>query len=323
LVHELRKLQRTSDGTYFVTIPKSWVIETGLKQGNHVSILKDGKRLIVQPYGEETVRTIRKVVLKPSNTLEREIEENYLLGADVIEIRSNNIIQLDVRKNVKKVIKRFVGLEIVEEESRNIVIQCLLEPSLLTPGKVLRRLHLISLEMGKDAIKALITGNSNLGKVVMERDDEVDRMYFMLVRILRKALSNSVIAEKLSINLVDCLDYRVLASLIEHFADYSTEIAKLSLEREKIFPPELSSLVRRIGDEVSECYQKAFEAVLSKNLDLALRISSHSERVKTHLKELEEKSGFNKSPVHLASLTSTFGSMNEICVDIADLTRTK
>ncbi|MEM2775677.1 MAG: phosphate uptake regulator PhoU [Candidatus Bathyarchaeia archaeon] len=326
MAFEIRKLQKTVDGTFFVTLPKSWVNALGLKQGDAVSFLKEeGGKLIIQPYSGELKREIEIVILKPSDFLEREIGENYLLGVDIIEVRSEDFIKSDVRERIKKIIKRLIGLEIVEEGSRKIVIQCLLEPSLVTPDKILKRLHLISLEMGKDSIHALLNGNTNLAKVVMERDEEVDRMYFLLVRTIRIALLNPLISEKASIKPIDCLDYRMLASLIEHFADYSTLIAETCINYNSCPPKDLIEPLNEIGKTICNCYEKAFEAVLSKNLKLTLEVYSESKLIEDIIRSLESKL-YELSPEtreKLMPLTSVFNYMKEVCIDIADLTRTK
>jgi len=326
LAFEVRKLQKTADGTFFVTLPKSWVSSLGLKQGDAISFLKEENgRLVVQPYSGELKREIEVVTLKPSDFIEREIGENYLLGADIIEIKSEDFIQSDIRERVKKIIKRLIGLEIVEEGSHKIVIQCLLEPSIVTPDKILKRLHLLSLEMGKDAIHALLNGNINLARVVIERDEEVDRMYFLLVRTIRIALLNPLVSEKTLIKPIDCLDYRMLASLIEHFADYSTLIAETCINYNLPPPKELVELLNEIGKAICNCYEKAFEAVLSKNLKLTLEVSLESKVIEEATRNLEGKL-YVTSPEtreELMPLISVFNYMKEVCIDIADLTRTK
>jgi len=325
LAFEIRKLQKTVDGTFFVTLPKSWVAALGLKQGDAVSFLKEESKLIIQPYSGELKREVEVVILKPSEFLEREIGENYLLGADVIEIRSEDFIRSDIRERVKKIIKRLIGLEIVEEGSHKIVIQCLLEPSLVTPDKILKRLHLISLEMGKDSIHALLNGNANLARVVIERDEEVDRMYFLLVRTIRIALLNPLISEKTLIKPIDCLDYRMLASLIEHFADYSQLIAETCINYNSPPPKDLIESLNEIGKAICNCYEKAFKAVLSKNLRLTLEVSSEAKAIEEATRSLESKlyNMSSETREKLIPLISVFNYMKEICVDIADLTRTK
>jgi phosphate uptake regulator len=52
---ELRKVQRTPTGTFFVCLPRSWAEEHGLKKGVLVSLDEtgDGKLLIDPKYDAE------------------------------------------------------------------------------------------------------------------------------------------------------------------------------------------------------------------------------------------------------------------------------
>ncbi|MEM2122478.1 MAG: hypothetical protein QXE79_02465, partial [Candidatus Bathyarchaeia archaeon] len=161
---ELRKVQETADGTYFITLPKRWAKRFKIYKGSLVYIHeRENGAVMVTPYSIPE-REVQAVVLEPSPIIERLIGGNYLLGADIIEVRSPKVISSEMRDRVKHILKRFVGLEIVEEDSKKIVIQCLLEPSMLMPEKVLRRIHLISLEMEKDAVESLLSSDVELAE---------------------------------------------------------------------------------------------------------------------------------------------------------------
>jgi phosphate uptake regulator len=227
---ELRKLQRTPDGTYLVTIPKAWAKRVGLGPGSVVSYeeRQDGRLLLSPKIDEE--RAPLEVALEPSPFVRREIIERYLLGYDIIRVQSNNALSPDVREEVKRTTKRLVGLEVLEEDSKRIVLQCLIEPSLLNPERILRRLEMLSMPMQLDAVQSFISSNGGLSKGVVERDEEVDRWYFLLVRLVRAAISDTYLLEKIKVSAVDCLDYRLLASYIENFADFSVTIAENTRE---------------------------------------------------------------------------------------------
>ena len=53
-----------------------------------------------------------------------------------------------------------MGLEIVEENYSQIVLQCLLEPSGFPPEKILRRNYAIVAGMHRDAVTAFVDGDS-------------------------------------------------------------------------------------------------------------------------------------------------------------------
>ncbi len=197
---ELRKLQRTPDGTFLVTIPKAWAKRVGLGAGSVVSYeeRQDGRLLLSPKIDEE--RAPLEVVLDASPFVRREIIERYLLGYDIIRVQSKDSFSPDIREEVRRTTKRLVGLEVLEEDSKRIVLQCLVEPSLLNPERILRRLEMLSMPMQLDSVQAFVASNGALAKGVVERDEEVDRWYFLLVRLVRAAISDTYLLEKIKVS---------------------------------------------------------------------------------------------------------------------------
>ncbi|MGC8848901.1 MAG: PhoU domain-containing protein [Candidatus Bathyarchaeia archaeon] len=323
---ELRKVQETADGTYFITLPKRWAKRFNIYKGSLVYIHeRENGAVMVTPHSVPE-REVKAVVLEPSPIIERLIGENYLLGADVIEVRSPKVISSEMRDRVKRILKRFVGLEIVEEDSKKIVIQCLLEPGMLMPEKVLRRIHLISLEMEKDAVESLLSSDAELAKTVVERDEEVDRLYFLMVRLVRAALSQPSLGEKLSITPIECLDYRLLASLLEHFADHAASIGAIAASNLRHdLHGEPGEALRKIGESIYSFYSEAFAAFLKRDLSQAESTARKCRNLKEELARFEEHllQMDREAREKLTSAVIALTAMCEICVDIADLTRAR
>src|SRR3989304_8652398 len=235
---ELRKVQRTPTGTFFVCLPRSWAERNGLRKGALVALdeTSDGKLLIDAKYGAEPLP--RVAVLAPGPFLSREIIGRYLLGFDVIRIEAKERIDFDVRNAVKDTVSSLIGLEIVEESYSQIVLQCLLEPSGFPPEKILRRNYAIVAGMHRDAVNSFVDGDSHLAKSVIARDDENNRLYFLLVRILRTIIQNPRLSEKLGLTTIECLDYRLAGSLVETMGDACVQIASKTLEVQGARPSE-------------------------------------------------------------------------------------
>ena len=94
---ELRKLQRTKTGTFFVCLPRDWAEKNGLERGSVVAIAEtpDGNLLISPKPSAE--RVLKEITLKPSPFLDREIIGKYLLGYDVIKVESKERISPEDR----------------------------------------------------------------------------------------------------------------------------------------------------------------------------------------------------------------------------------
>lgn len=321
---ELRKLQRTPDGTYLVTIPKAWAKRVGLGPGAVVSYEErvDGRLLLSPKISEE--RAPQEVVLDASPLLRREIIERYLLGYDIMRVQSKDPLSPSLRDEIRRTAKRLVGLEVVEEDARKVVLQCLVEPSLLVPEKILRRLEMLSMPMQLDATQAFVTSNMELARGVMERDEEVDRWYFLLVRLVRAAIADTYLLEKIKVSAVDCLDYRLLASYIETFADYAVTVAENTQDKVPV-PREEQTILEKVGNTINSMYKDAVGAVLSRDMRLVSLTTKSSQETRKLLSQAEVGIGKLSRPLvnHVVAVLIALNRMCEISVDISDLTLTR
>jgi len=320
---ELRKIQRTRGGTFFVTLPKEWALKNGITRGSvvYTSITSNG-RLIIDPR-YDLKPTPLAITIKPSPYLSREIIGKYLLGYDTIRISAKDRITIEQREIVKKTVSRLIGLEIIEENHANIIIQCLLQPTALPPEKILRREYLISSGMLQDSMSAFLQGDIQLAKSVIARDNEVDRLYFLVVRILRTIIQNPQLSEKLEVYPIDCLDYRLTASLVESVGDQASQIAEHTIElKETKLPHNLITALQSLHKSVIESYQEAVAAFFSRSISLAESVRDKREEVENLCENAE--SACTKLPTEtyqrVISVISLINRVYDHSVDISDLT---
>jgi len=319
---ELRKVQRTPTGTFFVCLPRSWAEQHGLKKGNLVELGEtgDGKLLIDPKYNVEQLP--RVATLNTGPYLRREIVGRYLLGFDIIRIEAKERIAFDVRNIVKTTVGSLIGLEIVEETHSQMVLQCLLEPSGFPPEKILRRNYAIVAGMHRDAASSFIDGDSQLAKSVTARDDESNRLYFLLVRILRTIIQNPSLSEKLGITPIDCLDYRLAASLIEAIGDDSVQVAAKTIELNGVTPSEeLRQLLVGLQAVYYEAHEQALKAFVSKDVALAESVRGMHERIQPMFPEIERAAKNQPLEVmpQILAVASFLRQIYEHSVDLADL----
>ena len=224
-----RKAIEMGEGTILVSLPKSWVKRNGIKKGDDISVeeLSAGK-ILVKPLerGEEVPKAIE--IEYPGDDfgqVTNDVTGAYLLGFDVIRVVGSRVITREDRAGIKATIGRLVGLEIMDEDSKKITTQFLLEPTAIVPEKVVRRMSGLLDGMLKDTAEALAKGDDKLLGLVGERDDEVDRLYFLLVRATRAAIVRPEVAEGYRLSAVDLLDYRVMASFLESVGDAVGELS--------------------------------------------------------------------------------------------------
>lgn len=322
----IRKIQRTPSGTFFVCIPKDWAERYGLKRGAVVAVneTSDGKLLIDPEYG--AAPSPRTIVLRPGPYLSREIVGKYLLGYDIIRVEGKEPISFEVRESVKKAASRLVGLEIIEEDYSKIVLQCLLEPSSFPPEKILRRGYSIVAGMHRDVVNALVDGDVHMAKSVIARDEEVNRLYFLLVRILRTIIQNPSLSEKLGVQPIECLDYRLAASLVETIGDecVRTAFKVLELKGAKL-DEDLKRLIVEFHALCFEAHENALKAFFVGDVGLAEDVRTMREKVEKALAAIEKSARGQSLEVmpHILAAVSTLHQIYEHSVDIADLAMPK
>jgi phosphate uptake regulator len=319
---DLRKIQSTQTGTLFVSLPKSWSDKHSFRKGTLVALTEtsDGKIFIDAKYNEEPTPKSTSLTVGPY--LGREIVGHYLLGSDIIRIEAKERIDFETRQIVKSTVSSLIGLEIVEENYSQIVLQCLLEPSGFPPEKILRRNYSIVASMHRDAVKSFIDVDVLLAKSVIARDDENNRLYFLLVRILRTIIQNPRLSEKLGLTTIECLDYRLAASLVESMGDACVQSASKTLELNGAKPTE--NLKKFLSDFQTVCYEaheQALKAFINKDIASAESVRQLRDKVRTlltNIEKLAQDQPLEVLPQTLA-ITALLKQIYENSVDLADL----
>lgn len=319
---ELRKVQRTPTGTFFVCVPRAWAQQNALKKGALVTVdvTNDGKLLIDPKYDSEAQPKIATLAVGPY--LNREIVGRYLLGYDTINVEAKDRIDADARKVVKSTAGSLAGLEIVEETIAKISLQSLMQQPTQLPEKILKRNYAIAAGMIRDAATSFINDDIELAKNVIERDVESNKFYFLLVRILRTILQNPRLSEKLGISPIECLDYRLAASLIEGIGDACVQLASNTIALNGV---KLSDDLRRLLlDLQSVCCQaneQALKAFVTKDISVAenvRRLRGKVEVIYSNIERVAKDSSVDLMPQILAA-GSFLRQIYERSVDVADL----
>ena len=227
---ELRKIQVTGGATYVVSLPKRWVKAAGLKPKDQVALIPQANTsLLIVPKGDLKPKEVSETAIEaPAQSgpevIIKEFIAHYLAGYDIIRIKLRNVRCRDLIKS--SIRQKLIGVEIMEESADEIVAQCLLGHVELPLRRALDRMHVLMVFMLRDAIKALENNDKVLAMEVVQRDDEVDRLYFFIVRQLKAAVYNRALIEEIGLsNPRDCLGYRLIVKSIERSGDHAARIA--------------------------------------------------------------------------------------------------
>jgi phosphate uptake regulator len=136
--------------------------------------------------------------------------------------------------------------------------------------------------MCEGAVNALKNNDISSAKSVFSLDDDVDHFAFFILRILRNAAQDPLLANELHVDPVDCLDHQMLVYWMEYASDYAADITRhlvmLNGTHQKI-PDEVLTLMVTAGTEVVDRYVKAVSAFFSKDVSTSVEIMKYKQRI--------------------------------------------
>lgn len=340
-----------------ISLPTEWIKKNQLSKGKIVSIEINNDNTI-SIYNVNANEEIKIDFIYQSNNINNEISKSrqlesisensekyerktsgdiknllnkiygaYLLGFNTINIKSKYQISYEDSEIIKKSIRKLIGLEIVDEDSYNINLQFLLDANTLNIEKILNMMNSIISGMFKETIYSLEGKfTEDLKKKISSRDDEIDRQYFLLVRLLRTAIMNKKLARNLNLSNIDMLDYRIAANYLETAGDLITELISYFTDINK--DKQISDLIKKTGIFIEEMQVFSIDAFTSMSRYKALKVIENYEYFKTSLSELKRAITINKEPVindsSLISIVNIVSCLDKIAkcwVDITDLAK--
>ena len=319
-----RRLQQIGS-SILVSLPSVWIKSNNLKKGSIVPVhINRDNSISIFASEDDTADKIKELTIPyPSvsmDTLVNQVYGGYLLGYDMIRIKASLQLSFEDADRIKKAMRKLVGLEIVDEDGFHMSAQFLLDADTLDAEKILRRMSAIVAGMYRDMLEAIrLKQNSSIRKVISGRDDEVDRQYFLLVRLIRSAMMDQKLAGKLNLSNIYILDYRIAANLLESAGDYIVDLANaIDLSRIKAIDE-----IVEAGVLVEKMHEKSVAAFVNKN-------RSESNAVVKMYDNFMEIINSIKSSVDSKNVDSTVTVLNLIysmdkiarCwVDVADLVK--
>jgi phosphate uptake regulator len=321
-----RRLQKIGSSV-LISLPSEWVRINRLNKGNTVFIETNEDNSISLFPSEASDSQINDVTILYSessvDSLINQIYGAYLLGYNDIRIKGKRQILFEHREHIKLTMRKLVGLEIVDEDNSNIAIQFLLDANTLDAEKILRRMNSIVGGMYRDALDGLRLKSEGIKNLIFSRDDEVDRQYFLLVRLIRSAMVDQKLARKLNLSNIDILDYRIAANHLESAGDYIGEFASTipSISRTKIVDE-----ISEAGSYIEKMQEKSVAAFTKKNRSESIgmiKMYNEFRLIMDSITELLAKIELTNSESTIAVLNSIH-SMDKIAkcwVDVADLVK--
>ena len=289
---ETRKVQVTGGSTFTVSIPKTWATENGIESGTEVGFHPEGESLLLTPrHSDETIEGTLDITELHGRDLMRAVVTMYVSGFDVIRLETAQVTA-GQRRSVRDATQGLVGLEVVEETGEHIVLQDLLDSGQLSVHNAVSRMRLIATTMLADAVTALIEDDDTLAADVIERDDDVDRLWFMVSRVFRSTLRNPGAAAEIGLSREAGFDYHSSARQLERIADHSAKIAQIALDLDAV-PEDVGEVLSALYENAVAIVEEAMDAFIEDDSDRATRLANQAredvEAIDEHTRTVDDR----------------------------------
>lgn len=301
-----RKLVKAGPSSHTVSLPKDWLQKHNLSKGSTVYVIEHGADLRITADIKDTpISPTEKTIAidnKDIETIGREITSAYINNYSSIVLAGNLATTV---KDIRRVLRDFPGLEIVEQTAKRLVANDLLNIKEVSIDKTVRRMDMTVRSMMQDSIAA----SKEAYDSIVLRDYDMNRMYFLLYRLLKGSLKDPQMAQHLQLSNDAVLAHWLLANNLENLAD---AIKNACRALQKLAPGEAKD-AKEIYSSIETLYLDAMKSQFTNDRTLADRVAQRRHDVVGNASKLASK---HHTPT-MTELREQFETMATLITNIA------
>jgi phosphate uptake regulator len=198
---------------------------------------------------------------------------NYVLGRNLIRVESSRRLMREQIESIREVTQRLLGIGIIEESDRHLLLQCSIDPKNFPIDTVIKRLYTITSIMFKETIDSLIDGDLELAKDAIAREYEADTIFWLIARLLASAQQSRLVSENIGITTpMDIIQQNIIAWYLEMVGDRLQAIASNIIKLNSSRKGTDSELIERLSQMALisfTMFDKAVKSMLEKDVKVA------------------------------------------------------
>ena len=224
---DYRRLIKFGNSSFVVSIPKDWLKKNNLQKGDMVYLNENGNNeLVLTSKMDETDMTSLSITLDIDpydlKEVERRIVSKYIAGYDTFVITGEKTIR-EHQTDIRNILNNLMALEIIEQTKSKIVAKDFLNPSEISFKVIMRRMDTILRSMFDD-LKTIT--NQEDAQDLVKRDNDINRLTHLTLRIARKCLTHPPLAKRLEVTIQQLIFYREIIEQLERIADETKRIGR-------------------------------------------------------------------------------------------------
>ena len=276
---EMRRLQKVGYSTLSVSIPSDFAKDLGLHAGDNMLVREeaDGTVRLIPAVSAKRVSkaSIKADQVDGEDLIPKLIIGCYALGYDTIEVVGKDGLNESTVDKAVKTMRRLRGLEVVESQRNKVVAQSFMDPTKFPVDSLIKRLQILVGRSLGNVIEALEAGTTGRLNEVRRIQDEVDELYWLIVRQLLVALNRREIAAEIGIESpLHASGDRVTAKTLEQIGSVIVDLAEeIVRQKGKGAKIERKVLVRieKLARKAQESFNTTVESLLTPDIKLIER----------------------------------------------------
>jgi phosphate uptake regulator len=297
---EYRKIQVTGDSTYIISLPKTWVKKHKLDRGDVLSVIDKGDEVLLRLKEEKEKEFEIKIKTNDAEFLSRLLITKYIQGYDTVVFSSKQHVDLKIREGLIKTSSYLIGMEPFGESRDTLTFRMLMKGG-RNPMESIERMHDLSMLSLRELLGTMESGayDSNILSGIINRDNEVDKFYFLIVRQISGTGGFEGIV------------WVQVAKSIERISDHIETIAQLVKEGKRIKNEDLS-----VFNELIDLYEDVMPTLKNKDLSSAEEILGKIQKIRAKGADLKNTlDGDNRKNI---LMYASFRRIGEYISDMAE-----
>ncbi|MBI5227476.1 phosphate uptake regulator PhoU [Candidatus Micrarchaeota archaeon] len=216
-MEEFRRIQKTGGTTYIISLPKKWAERNRITAGTQASITESVEGSLVVSLRPKKISAAAAIHCSISidKTLPK-VMAAYLAGARRIIIYGE--LAASVAEEART---RLSGIEIIEEKNNQSVLEVLYRGESLTTNATLQRMYSSAVTLFH-LWNQVLKGKRGLEIEIKRRENEIDRLYLLELRILGME----------SVRPSFAINAALVAKTIERISDHIEQVCLATLPHE-------------------------------------------------------------------------------------------
>nr|MDO8111481.1 PhoU domain-containing protein [Candidatus Sigynarchaeota archaeon] len=263
---EYRKIQKTGNSSFIVSLPKEWVTANNIHEQDKVGMItrQDNILLIIPKVANDYIQKEKSINvdhITNEDFFYRLLLGAYIMGYNIIKVTCSERLDIGLKNVARKFIRDVIGLEIMEETQHSLVIKDLLNSTEMKFNSWIDRISQLVITQYEDAMLAIEKRDEKLSKEIIARDAEVNRIHWLILRQHNILQRNLLLSEQLGSGEKRDANFTLISRVIERIGDHAVRIAKNNWTLlEKELNPKIVENIGKAGKISMKIFRESINA---------------------------------------------------------------